>query len=288
VERAGKIRRILIWILFLNLFVSIAKLFLGYFTSTASVLADGFHSLSDAGGNVVALIGITIAAKPRDADHHYGHRKYETIAAMVIAMFLAIVAFELLKSAIDRLLHPVFPQVNLISFAVMLGTLAINIGVTIYERKRGKELGSEILIADSHHTQSDVLTTISVLVALVAIGAGFPIMDTLVTLLIVGFIGYAAFNIFFESAKILGDTAIPIVGEVEAIIREIPEVHDFHNIRTTGHPDEARVDMHVGFDPKLSNAECHEITHRIENRIKERIHSVKEVMIHVEPETGRC
>ncbi len=257
-------------------------------TGASSIMADGFHSLSDTGSNIVGLIGITVAARPRDDSHHYGHRKFETIASMVIAMFLGIASFELLRGAVDRFLHPIVPQISNLSIGIMLATLAINIVVTLYERKRGRELGSEILTADSQHTQSDVLTTISVLIALIAIRAGYPVMDTIATLVIVGFIGFAAFRIFWASATILGDASLPIVHEVERIIREFPEVHDYHNIRTLGHPEEARVDLHVGVDPKLSTSECHDLTHRIQDKIQKDIPSVKEVLIHVEPETDRC
>lgn len=288
VSRVTQVGRVLWGTLFLNLLVAVAKIVLGLSTGANSIMADGFHSLSDTGSNIVGLIGITVAARPRDDSHHYGHRKFETIASMVIAMFLGIAAIELLRGAFDRFFHPVLPQISNLAIGIMLVTLVINIVITLYERKRGQDLKSEILLADSQHTQSDVLTTVSVLIALFSIRAGFPIMDTIATLVIVGFIGFAAFRIFWASATILGDASLPIVHEVERIIREFPEVHDYHNIRTLGHPEEARVDLHVGLDPKLSNSQCHDLTHRIQDKIRGDIPSVKEVLIHVEPETGRC
>src|SRR5207237_426349 len=101
--RYGEVRSVLVRILFLNLAVAVAKVAFGYSSGTISILSDGFHSVTDAASNIAALVGLRVAHKPPDANHPYGHRKYETLAAGVIALFLAIVMIQVAETAIGRM-----------------------------------------------------------------------------------------------------------------------------------------------------------------------------------------
>src|SRR5689334_90525 len=116
-SRYGEVRSVLIRILFLNLIVATAKLAFGWASGTISILSDGFHSLTDAASNVAALVGMRVAYKPPDANHPYGHRKYETLAAAVIALFLVIVMIEVAQTALARMHSGGAPRVTFASFA---------------------------------------------------------------------------------------------------------------------------------------------------------------------------
>src|SRR5438067_739745 len=129
VRRYDEVRSVLVKILVLNLLVACAKVGYGYVSGTISILSDGFHSLTDAASNVAALVGLRIARKPPDANHPYGHRKYETLAAAVIALFLVIIMIEVAQTAFGHLRSGHVARVTPVSFAVMLVTLAINIFV---------------------------------------------------------------------------------------------------------------------------------------------------------------
>ena len=158
-----------------------AKLVFGYATGAVSMISDGFHSLTDSASNVMGMIGLHAARKPPDQDHPYGHRKYETLAAGGIFVFLLFVVIEVLEGALDRLGRGAVPRVTATSFLVMLGTIAINLFVVRYESARGKALNSELLLADSMHTKSDVFTSCAVLISLAAVQAGarqgdFPVV----------------------------------------------------------------------------------------------------------------
>ena len=194
-ERYRAVTAVLVWVLFLNLAVAVAKLVLGYMTGAVSIVSDGLHSLTDSFSNVAALIGVRVARKPPDKDHPYGHRKFETLSAAAIAAFLLVVMIEVGRAAWQRFTHGGGPEVPGGSFAVMLATIAVNIVVATYERRAGQRLSSEVLLADSMHTRSDVATSITVILALVGTRLGYPLLDPMAALVVVGFIGHAAWEI---------------------------------------------------------------------------------------------
>jgi len=283
-EHYGRIRRVLIWVLILNWTVALAKIFYGLFTRCVSMTADGFHSLSDGASNIIGLIGINLASHPKDADHPYGHKKYETLFSLGIAALLFIVSFNLVKEGIKRLYVPTIPQIDLASFVVMISTLLINIRVMYYEYKKGMLLQSDILISDSMHTKADILTSVSVIITLIAVKLGYPIIDPITTLIIALFIAHAGFHIAKNSSMVLCDTA-PIVDvkKIADIVLSIKDVETCHKIRTRGRPDDIHVDLHVLVSPDMHVDKAHQISYTIEDAIKKGIPEVTDVVIHIEP-----
>ena len=148
-----QVERVLWIVLALNLMVAAAKFFYGLASGSASMQADGIHSVFDSLGNVIGLIGISLAARPADAGHPYGHSKFETYGSLAIGVLLLVAAFEVGTSAVAKLASQSYTaSVTPVSFAVMVGTLAVNVGVTMYERRAGRRLHSEIL-ADRKSTR---------------------------------------------------------------------------------------------------------------------------------------
>jgi cation diffusion facilitator family transporter len=281
-ERERTIKKILILVLFLNWLVAGAKLILGFFIKSISMIADGFHSFSDGASNIVGLIGISMASKPADKEHLYGHKKYETFASLIIAGILFLVVFNLLREAGKRFLNPLKPLVNIYAILVMLMTLAINIFVSKYEYKKGKQLNSDILISDSLHTLSDILTSLSVIIALIASKIGFPLVDIFSSLLIVLFITYAGFKILKETSKVLCDTAVIETAKIEDIVRSVDEVLDCHKIRTRGRKDDIHMDLHVVVKPDMHMDKAHKISYEIEEKIKKAFPYVTDIVVHME------
>jgi cation diffusion facilitator family transporter len=267
----------------LNWGVAAAKLFYGWLTRSASMTADGFHSFSDGSSNIIGLIGIWIASRPIDETHPYGHKKYETLTSIGISILLFLVCFNVVREGILRFLHPVVPQVNVSSFLVMGITLAINITVMIYEKKRGVVLKSDILISDALHTRADILTSSSVIVTLIAIKFGYPILDPIASLVISVFIALAAVDILKESSRVLSDgVAIPIE-EIKKVVLSIRGVKECHQIRSRGRGDDIHIDLHVLVDPEMHMHRAHHLSYAIENKIKRDFHGVTDVMVHMEP-----
>ena len=282
-SRYSEVRRVLVRILFLNVAVALAKVLYGHVSGSVSILSDGFHSLTDAASNVVALIGLQLAQKPPDANHPYGHRKFETLAAGGIALFLLIVIVEVAQTAIQRFQAGGAPSVTVASFAIMLGTLAINIAVVRAERAAAHRLSSELLLADARHTQSDVLTSIAVIAALAGSAYGYPILDPLAALVIVGFIGSAGFEIAREAARILSDQIVISEEDVRRVVQSVPQVLGCHHIRSRGSADHVFLDLHVWLDGATPLINAHAVSHDVKDRLMECYPQIVDAIIHIEP-----
>lgn len=286
-NRRRAVKCVLWIVLALNLIVAVAKLGWGLLIGSVSMQADGFHSLFDGVSNIVGLIGLGIAAKPADREHPYGHFKYETYASAAIGAMLAVVAYNVGSSAVSKLLTAAQPpRVDALAFAVMLGTLAVNLAVTSWEHRVGKRIKSEILVADARHTLSDVFVSVGVILGLIAVRLGYPMADPIVGLLVAGAIGYTAWQVFRQAGKTLSDTARIPAADIRTVVRSVDGVQGCHDIRTRGLEGEVYVDLHVQVDPGLSLTEAHGIAERVERHICEAFSEVVDVIVHVEPFDG--
>ena len=282
-DRFQKIRRVLIYTLLLNWGVSAAKLIYSGVIRSASMKADGFHSFSDGSSNLIALIGIWVAYRPIDQNHPYGHKKYETLTSVAISALLFFVCFNVIREGIARFIDPVIPEANLNAFLVMIVTMAVNIFVMVYENKKGKELKSDVLISDALHTRSDILTSASVIITLMAIKLGIPVVDPIASLLIAIFIGYAAVQILRESARVLSDGAAIPIQEIERVVLAIKGVKECHQIRSRGREDDIHIDLHILVDREMDVHRAHHLSYAIENKIKRDFRGVTDVVVHIEP-----
>ncbi len=278
------VRKILWQVLVLNLLVAVLKIAVGLFSGILSMVADGFHSLVDGSSNVIGLVAMRVAAAPPDEKHPYGHRKAETLATMVIGLMLLLAAYEILKSALDRLSGGAIPEVSLLSFGVMIFTIIVNLGVTIYEQRHGKLLKSDILLADSQHTRSDIWVSLSVIVGLVGVQFGLTWLDAGVGLVIAGIIGHAAYGILSDGANVLLDAASLPADEIERLALSLPEVRSVERIRSRGVADETHVDLHVRVAPDTPTDYAHSIAHAVQYQIKTAYPQAADVVVHIEPE----
>jgi cation diffusion facilitator family transporter len=278
------VRLVLWWVLGLNVLVAAAKLGYGIFIDSVSVQADGFHSLFDGTSNVIALLGLGLAARPADREHPYGHTKYETFATAAIGALLLFAAWRVGSAAIDRLADPgAGPSVDPLSFVVMLATLAVNIVVTTLERRAGQRLGSEVLQADASHTASDVLVTIGVIGGLAAVRLGYPVADPLIGLVVSGFIVFTAVRVLGAAGSTLADTSRIPPADVSAVALAVDGVLGCHDVRTRGGLSEVYVDLHIQVDPGMSVGEGHAVAERVEHAVCDAFDSVIDVIAHLEP-----
>ncbi len=280
-----QIRRLLIAILLLNWGVAVAKMVYGHITSSVSMFADGVHSLSDGSSNIIGLIGIGVAARPRDVSHPYGHRKYETLASMAIAVALFLVAFRLMSDSVHKLIHQelIAPKATVLSFVVMGITLLVNIWVVRYEMSKGRELNSDFLIADSLHTGSDILASVMVVVSLVSVRLGLPIIDVIAGMIIALLIGYVGVGILRSTSRVLTDYAVINSQDINEALSDLKDVVGCHRIRTRGRADDIHVDLHITVDRNMTVGKSHDLATVIEKRIREKFQGVTDVMVHIEP-----
>ncbi len=282
-ERNKKIKWTLLWLLFANLGVCLAKGIVGYLTGTLSMVADAFHSLTDSSNNVVGLVAMNMADRPADEDHPYGHGKYETLATVAISGMLLIAAYNIIKGAIDRFASHQTPEVGVTSFVVMAVTIGVNIAVATYEYRKGKKLNSDFLIADSMHTRSDIFVSLSVIINLVIIKLGYPIFDPIISLVIGGFVAKAGWDIIKRSSQVLTDKVVMDPAIIENVVSGIPGVKACHGIRTRGMHEAVYVDLHALVEPEMHTEDAHALATEIEKIVKKKIPGVVDVVIHIEP-----
>jgi cation diffusion facilitator family transporter len=281
--RAAEVSAVLYRVLVLNFAVAAAKIALGVTTGAVSVLSDGFHSLTDTASNIVAIIGVRIAGAPPDEDHPYGHRKFETMASIGILLFLLLVLLEVLGAAWDRFQDRGEPAITPLTYLVMGVTFAINVLVVSYERRAGARLQSEALLADAHHTLSDLLTSATVIVALIGVQYGYTWLDPAAAVVVAGFIGYACWQIFQSTTGILADRIVIAEDDIRAVVLSVPDVLGSHQIRTRGSADFVFLDLHVWMDPAMPLERAHALSHVVKDKLMARFPQIKDAIIHIEP-----
>jgi len=247
------------------------------------MMADGLNSLLDGASNVVGVIGLAIAARPPDPNHPYGHRRFETLTSLAIALFMILALFEIVQGSIHRLQNNEKPEVTLISFVVMVGTLLVNLMVTAWERRAGHKLSSSILLADAQHTASDVFVTLSVIAGLIATRLGFTWADIALAFVVAGVIAWGAWLIVREAALSLSDVAVVSTELIERAALTISGVRGVHNIRTRGGDGMIWIDLHIQVDPEMHVDEAHEIASEVAAHIEQEIGATSDVTVHIEP-----
>jgi len=282
-RRAAEVRKVLLITLACNIVVSAAKISYGFYSDSVSITADGFHSMFDGVSNIVGFIGIYISSHPPDTEHPYGHRKFETLFTIFIGVMMALTCFEIFKQVYLSLNGEPSVRVTAESFIVMAATLAVNVFVAAYERRMGNELKSEFLIADAQHTRSDIYATAGVIIGLVLSRAGFMRADAVVGAVVGLFVARAGIGILREAADALADRNRLDTDGIIKLACDIDGVIECHRVRTRGTGGHVFVDLHVIVRPDLSVMEGHRIAHIVEERIKNCLDSVVDVVVHIEP-----
>lgn len=283
--RAGAVRRVLLVTLGLNVAVACAKIAYGHLTHVLSIRADGFHSLTDSSNNLIGLVGVWLASRPADADHPYGHGKFEVIAAGIVGLSLLGMAVDVVYSSFERLTGVAVPppDIDAGAFVVLLATLAVNVGVARWEAARGKALDSPMLLSDAAHTRSDVLVTLGVLATVVLVRFGLTLADVVAAIGVAGFIAWAGISVLRQNLGYLSDSARLEPSLVERVACGVPGVASAHKIRTRGMPGNVYVDLHIQVAPTLSVVEGHRVTHWVIDAIKSEFSGVRDVLVHTEP-----
>lgn len=282
-DRNAQVRRVLLGLLVANLVVVGAKFVIGVRSGSLGVLGDAVHSSVDAMNNVLALAVIWIAGREPDQDHPYGHEKFETLGALAIVVFLSITGFELVENAIGRLRAGSPPlEITALELALLAGTLVINIAVTSYETRRGRALGSAILLADAAHTRADVFVTIGVLIGVVAGRYGLGIVDPLMALGVAVLIVVLAYRIVAQSVPDLVDQLVVPSDDIRQLSETVAGVVRAYDIRSRGTPERRFAELTVAVDGRATVEAAHEIADAVETRLRQDL-GFHEVIVHVEP-----
>jgi len=280
---SAAVRRVLWRLLVANLAVVVAKALAGWWAGSLAVLSDAVHSLTDAANNLVGIWLIRAAAKPPDREHPYGHAKLEPIGAFVVSAVMGVVAYEIGREAVLRLWAGATVSLALtpLTFAVMLGTLAVNLLVVWYERRAGHQLGSPFLLADAQHTLSDVYVTVGVLVGLVGMWFGWTWLDPVVSLAVVAAVGWGAYHVLVTAINELMDTAAVEDERLIALARQHPDVVEVRHVRSRGRGAYGFAELTLVFrHDDLRRA--HATSDLLETQIRQ-MYGLAHITIHLEP-----
>lgn len=281
--RTDAVRRVLVGILAANLAVVVVKTVVGVRSGSLGVLGSALDSAVDAANNILALIVTAVAAKAPDEEHPYGHGKFETLGALAMVGFLCVSSFELLHGAVRHLVGSApAPAVTDEQIVVLTGTLAVNAAVAWYERRRGLELGSEILAADSDHTRADVVITLGVIGALFLTRRGLGWADPAIAILVVAAILAVACRILIRIVPVLVDERALPTGEIARVARSIAGVRQAYGIRSRGGTHVRYAEVTIAVDGGATVAEAHGIADQVEGRLRREL-GLHEVTVHVEP-----
>lgn len=282
-DRATLVRRVLVGLFFANLAVVIAKLLVGLAARSLAVLGDALHSSVDAVNNLLALVVVRVAARAPDEEHPYGHGKFETLGALALVGFLSITCFELARGAIEHLAgsHPP-PAVSDLQLIILVAGLGVNGTVAWYERLRGIELQSELLVADAAHTKSDVYISVGVIVGLLLARRGLWWADPAIALVIALLIVRVAYQITQRSVPILVDERAVPQDAIQSVAEGVNGVQRAYDIRSRGGSQVRYAEVTIAVDRNANVASAHAIADAVEQRLKRDL-QLNEVTVHIEP-----
>jgi cation diffusion facilitator family transporter len=282
--RVRAIQRTLGIILVANLLVVAVKIVVAVRTGALSVLGATVESALDAMNNVIAMLLVGLAAIGPDEDHPYGHDKFETLGALAIVGFLSISCFELIRGAVTQLLHAQLPEAATPAELALLGSTAfVNVFVVWYERRRGRELGSALLLADAAHTGGDIFVTALAFIAMVLTRAGYGFIDPWLALVVAAVIAYSGYQILRVTVPILVDQRAVDAAEIRRIVAAIPGILGVPNVRSrTSASGTLFAEVTITCDGALPVAAAHELADAAERAIRDAL-GAADVTVHVEP-----
>jgi cation diffusion facilitator family transporter len=272
--------------LLINLPLGLGKIVVGIFGQSQSLVADGVHSLSDLLGDVTVLLAIRYGGRAPDANHPYGHGRFETFATIVVAILLVLTGAGIVLDAVGRLFAPErLGEPGLVPLIVALLSMTLKEGLYWYTIHVARRTGSALIAANAWHHRSDALSSF---VAVLGIGgsmAGLVYLDAVAAIVIAAMLVHVAWTHGWPAARELVDTALA-QEEMRAIRRElegVPGVLGSRDLRTRQMGPVAIADVSVSVDPHITISEAHRISEAVRARLVTRFDALTEVVVHVEP-----
>jgi cation diffusion facilitator family transporter len=270
-----------------DLVLGVAKIIVGVIASSQALIADGIHSLSDLATDFLVLFAAKHAHREADDEHPYGHGRIETVATVVLGVSLVAVAIGISYDAVRRLmtpellLHPGWMALLVAVISVLSKELIYQ-----YTARAARRLRSKMLHANAWHSRSDAISSIIVVIGVVATMLGYPSFDALAAVAVALMVAKIGWDLLWQSLQELIDTALD-PERVEAIretIMAVDGVRTCHMLRTRHSGSDALVDVHIQVDPALSVSEGHQIGEAVRWRLIKTIDDVSDVTVHIDPE----
>ena len=267
-----------------NVLLFAGKLAVGILSGSVSITADAMNNLTDAASSIVTLIGFKLAEKPADEEHPYGHARYEYLSGLAVAAMILIIGFELAKTSVEKIIHPEAVAFTLPTLLVLLGSIAVKLWLSVFNRRLGKHIHSGTLMATAADSRNDVISTAAVLTA--------GLVEYFTTWRVDGYIGLAvALFILYSGVMMAKDTISPLLGEAASpelrqlivqILESEPQVLGYHDLMVHDYgPGQRFASLHVEMDQKEDPLLCHELIDNLERRCLQK-HNVH-LVIHYDP-----
>ncbi len=270
-----------------NLFLSVIKISFGILGKSEALIADGIHSLSDLASDAFVLVAVKLGSREADHDHPYGHRRFETLATVLLGGVLIIVGGGIAWDAGHRMMHPemlLVPKLDTLIVAAI--SILCNEWLFQYTKRVAIKTRSKLLLANAWHHRSDAISSIVVLIGVVAVSYGYPYADAVAAIIVALMVAKIGFSLVLESLKELVDTSLPtsFVGEIRDAIINTDGVRGIHLLRTRQMGEDAYVDAHIVVDPRISVSEGHRIADEVRYGLIADFDDIMDVLVHIDPE----
>ncbi|MFQ8602821.1 MAG: cation diffusion facilitator family transporter [Anaerovoracaceae bacterium] len=267
-----------------NLLLCIIKILVGILSKSIAIVADGINNLADASSSIITLVGFKLAAQPEDENHPYGHARIEYLTGLFISIFIIVIGIQLLKSSVDKIIHPSPIEFSYVTVAVLIIAILIKLWQSLFNTSIGKKIKSVTLMATAADSRNDVIATSVVLISLL-IGKAADIQ-------IDGYMGcLVALFILWSGIQLVRETSSPLLGEapdedlvnnIVEIAKKEPGVLGIHDLMVHNYgPGKIFASMHVEVDSDGDIMKSHDMTDNLERIIKESLNI--EFVIHMDP-----
>ena len=292
INREKEIYKITLWGSFVNFLLLVFKFVAGFVGNSAAMIADAVHSLSDFITDIIVILFVRVSSMPKDENHHYGHGKYETLATAIIGVVLFAVGVGILVNAVETIIDFFHGKELAAPNIWALGAAAVSIvfkeALYQYTVYKGKNLNSNVVMANAWHHRSDALSSIGTLLGIsgaMFLGEKWRVLDPIAAFLVSIFILKVAIELTKASLEELLEKSLPkkTQEKILNIIHSFPEVKSPHNLRTRHIGSNIAIEFHIRMDGNLSLNEVHEITKRMENALKAEFGPLTHIGIHMEP-----
>lgn len=271
-----------------NVVLSVLKLLAGIVAHSNAMISDAIHSASDVFSTFVVIIGIKFTSKQPDKEHPYGHERMECVAAIILAIVLFITGLGIGFDALKNILHGNYRDIQMPGILALIAAIISIVskeGMYWYTRYYAKKIDSSALMADAWHHRSDAFSSIGALIGIAAARLGFPIMDSIASLVIFLFIVKAAFDIFRDAMDKMVDHSCD--AETEKLIYDCvmknKKVMGIDLLQTRIFGNKIYADVEIQADASYTLQEAHDIAEAVHDDIEQNFCKVKHIMVHVNP-----
>lgn len=271
-----------------NVVLSAGKLVAGIVGHSAAMLSDAVHSLSDVISTAIVMIGVKMANKTADKEHPYGHERFECIAALLLAAILCMTGLGIGYGGIQAITAGDYQSLsipNVLALGAAVISIIIKEAMYKYTKIIATKINSGALMADAWHHRSDALSSVGSFIGIIGARMGFPILDSVASLVICIFIMKAAFDICIDAIHKLTDHACDdtTTAAIHSAIVAQENVQSVDVLRTRLFGDKIYVDVEISLDGSISLHTSHAIAHQVHDVVEKQFSTVKHCMVHVNP-----